>query len=583
MEIMVALAFLTTCLVAISSVLFFQLSSVSASTNQQVAKQLLDKAMEQARALPYQTVAQGLSTTDLASSPDVGASGNISLSGSTYTFKATGEQIPVTTGLSNEAPLVPHQSTTTLNGTTFTISAYPSIPTAASTHLASVPTGLMRVSVTVSWTKGPLGGVHSVTDQTFVYPTTCLAADNNPWEGPCQAFFTADAGAGDGSGTTITGSVLGQSITLVEFFLPAASSSMQVQQTASVNGCVQSSGGQLSVTGVTPETYPYQMACSNAANGPGVTGTSPASINQQASSWSWPLGVLGLNPAGSDTGTSVSTLSAATSQGCDDLSVPVPVAQGTGLPCGSSFVNESGSTATVAAALGTVSGISLGSVPLLSMTPSSSTASFVAQYGSGSSATYCKDTSGDGCVHAGAARSMTVELGGLPSGLLGVGGLLGIPGTPPVGCPSGNYLMALSGYSDQVSSESGVSPAAPSTTTNGGGSSDVCYWTGSGWQATPISLTSIPQPISTSPLSFNTPLGTVSVSATFSMSLGTSEVSPNSGSCTTSPCSASATVTSPIQGTMQYSVSVLGTQVVNLSVDVDLGSLTASTSYQAAP
>ncbi|MGH9917816.1 MAG: hypothetical protein ACRD6W_02925, partial [Nitrososphaerales archaeon] len=75
---------------------------------------------------------------------------------------------------------------------------------------------------------------------------------------------------------------------------------------------------------------------------------------------------------------------------------------------------------------------------------------------------------------------------------------------------------------------------------------------------------------------------TVSVSADFST--GTATTSPNSESdCADALCQASASITSPIEGSFEITVTVAGTTVADLTIGVNLGELTASTSYREAP
>src|ERR1700688_431973 len=94
LDVVVAIALLTTALVGIESVLGTELLSIGSSTSQQAGAGLLDQAMEDVRALPYQIVANGLSTSDITISTDQ----NIAVSGQapnqTYTFKPTNEAIP---------------------------------------------------------------------------------------------------------------------------------------------------------------------------------------------------------------------------------------------------------------------------------------------------------------------------------------------------------------------------------------------------------------------------------------------------------------------------------------------------------
>ena len=578
-------------LVGIGSVLGSQLLSIGSSTSQEVAGGLLNQAMEEVRALPYQIVANGLSTSDTAITTD----SNISVTGTvpnqTYTFVPTGEQIPHGSLSYTQAPFVPHISTTQTGGSTYTIAAYPSIDGAG--------TGVYRVTIIVSWHANSLGGVARISGQTLVYSESsgCLTNTNHPFAAPCQPFFYAQGSAGAGSQIVLTGTILGVSFTDVQVTLPRASDTMQIEQVSSVLGSIEGSGGVID-TLVGPQSYGSSKAASAADNDPGsTTGVSQSnSLTQSGSSTSASGTGLGANSitvasTWSDSGATTSTASASSSPACSDLG---GVTQSTGLPCGSGWVSQSGTTTTVQAGLfaGTVS---LLQAPLVSESAApSSTAGFVGRYTS-PSGSYCTSTTGDGCVHAGVQRSIgTLELAGLPGQLLSGVGLDGVAPvgwgntvTPNANCPSGNYMVALVNYSDRVSTESGVNANHATTTMPTGASQPyVCFWNGTGYTSQALALGSTPQALTIPAVNVVDPgvtggAVTVSVSAALSMGTATTQITTPSG-CTT-PCQATATISSPLEGSVTYSVTQGTTTIANLTIAVNLGELTASTSYQAAP
>lgn len=606
LEVVIAVAFLCTVLVAIGSVLGTQMLSVTSSTTWKVASDLVDQAVEEVRALPDQTLAAGLSDLPSCDSGAPGGSSpdpNISVSGSTWTFVPNGETIPHgdlgCTGSQPATipPLIPHQSVTTLNNQPFTVSVYPTLPT-------GMPTGILRVTAIVSWKRVGLIGLNHVTAQTLVYPTTCTASGNNAYAGPCQPLISAGAAANDGGSIRVTGTLAGVTFDQLFQVLPRADSSMQIQQVSTVIGCAVTSGAQSVIAGVAGTPTGETKACSSADNDPGSSSTwqtnSSGSQSALSQSLTGLLNSLGVSISAGDTATSTSTVDASATapsgdSTCTDLAGNVLA---TGLPCGISSVSNGGSIALSTALASSVLG-SLGSAPLLSASSIGAPASaFVGRFtGSGSSTSYCDSpsaTSGDGCVRAGATRSFgLLELAGLPSGLLS--GVLDLAptgwGSGSDSCPSGNYLVALSSYSDTVSAESGIDAAQPSASSIG--SPVLCYWNGSGYSSTSalLSSTSPSLPINSGSFSFSNLLDTVSVSINTSLSLGTATTltspSPwtaNSASgCWQDPCTAEATISSPIVGSFGLTVSAEGVQIANLTVQIDLGEATASTSYQAAP
>jgi hypothetical protein len=618
LEVLIAATFLVTVLVGIGSVLANQMLSVTSSTSWKVGTDLLNQAMEEVRALPATTLSSGLSDLPSCDSGVPGASSpdpNIKVNGSTWTYAPNGETIPhgdlscTSPQPSQIPPLVPHQSTTTLNHLPFTVAVYPTIP-------SGTPTGIVRVTAIVSWKRIGLVGVHQVSAQTLVCASACIASGNNVYQGPWQPLFTAGAEAGKGGSIQVTGTVAG--VNFDQFFtvLPEADSSLQIQQISTVHGCAVTTGGQAVISGVPQSPSGEISACSAADNDPGSpttwqTNNAGPQVGGSDTLAGSLLDTLGLTLSGGDAATSTSTVAASGSPPvgalpCRDLAGST---QTNGRPCGSSSSTNAG-TATLSAALFSQLLGSLGNAPLLSEGASTSPASsFVGRYtgGSGASSTYCSTptvTSDDGCVHAGATRSFSlVQLAGLPSGLLGPvsGGGIGLA---PLGwalgsakCPAGNYLVALTNYGDSASAESGIDAVAPIAGTSG--SPDLCYWNGSGYSSISAGLlpTSPSLPINNGAVTFTDLSGSVSVSITTNLSLGTVATSPPASSwtantaknCWQSPCTASATLTSPVQGSFQMIVSAIDSaggpldQLANLTVQVDLGELTASTSYQAAP
>ncbi|MBV8304458.1 MAG: hypothetical protein JOZ04_09635, partial [Acidimicrobiia bacterium] len=81
-EMMVASAVILLVMSALAAVATSALAGVAFAKQRQTANHLLGRTMEQVRALPFQTVANGLSNSDTTVSSD----GNITVSGSTWTY-----------------------------------------------------------------------------------------------------------------------------------------------------------------------------------------------------------------------------------------------------------------------------------------------------------------------------------------------------------------------------------------------------------------------------------------------------------------------------------------------------------------
>jgi hypothetical protein len=589
--VVVATTVLAVSLVGIDSVLGSQLLSISSTTTQQAGDGLLNQAMEEVRALPYQIVANGLSNTDatIATDPRIAVTGTAP--NQTYTFTPTGEVIPHASLSYAQAPFVPHITTKTVDGTAFTVASYPSIDGTAS--------GVYRVTVIVSWRVNPIGGVSRLSAQTLVYSGSsgCLTATNHPFAAPCQPFFYAQSSAGSGSSITATGTVAGAAFDETQMTGPQATSSMQIEQTSSVFGSAQTSGAEIDApTG--NQSFGSDKASSAADNDPGTPGgmsqtssTNQSGLTLTVSGTGGTANSIGVASGWSDSGATTSTASATSNPPCSDLGGTTQVS---GLPCGKSSVSQSGTVAVVQVGL-FAGAVSLLSAPLVSSAPAPSpTTGFVGRYTVPTSS-YCPTTNGDGCVHAGAQRSLgTLEIGGLPGKmLLGTG----LDGAAPVGwgnivspnlnCPVGNYMVAMVNYSDRVTAESGVNANTATTTVPTGSSQPyVCFWNGTGYTSQLLHQGVTPQVLTIPTLTVTDSLvssGAVTVNVTMALSIGSATTAVTTPNGCTTPCQSRATISSPLQGSTTYKVTQAASTIADLTITINLGELAVSTSYQAAP
>lgn len=591
-EMTVALTVMMLVMGSFAYVMTQSLAQVSLAKQRQTANGLLDQTMEQVRALKYSAIQAGVDTTDLADNTDTT---NVSSNSGVYTFRPNGETIVTATHSGSvPAPLYPHRSTTLINATSYRVGTYPTYFQASSTTY--------RVTVIVSWTPAAVGGIsNQVSSQTIITSpgSGCLSSQNHPFAAPCQPFLYAQASSGGGYinitansavGNAILGPNGGSGVPLVnaELSLDKVDSTMQVEQIAKVQGAVQTSGATLNLAGSSSSTGGVS-ATAEADNDPASTANqyNSAPANQSAI---LPLSASGPGPSGNgisdttsvgDSGMVVSTAAAATtpSPQCTDLGGTL---QTSGLPCGSATVQQQVATSASSNLNlfdnGLLGLVSLGPIPLATVAASPTASSVFTGRFTSPSSTYCPATSGDGCVHAGAQRSIgTVSLGGLPTGLLS---LLGGWGTG-----AGNFLVQLTGYSDSVSTESGVSTTRANAAQVQTSAPVLKYWNGSGytiqsvnWGANPP-LASIPT-VSVQGL-LNLQLVTVTISNT--LVFGGTSTSTSGASPCSSGCRSTASAASPISGDIFYKVDVLGTTVASLDISVNLGTLSAQTNYQAAP
>ncbi len=585
LEVVVATTLLIVSMLAIASELGTQMLSISSTSNHQVAGRLLDQAMEEVRALPYQIVANGLSTLDttIASDPDIVVTG--SAPNQVYTFALTDETIPHGALSYTQAPFVPHSSSVTLDHVGFTVSAYP-------TNVSGV-TGAYRVTIVVSWSGNHQGGVTSVSAETVVYSASsgCLTSTNHPFAAPCQPLLYGGALSGKGSINVSsapgwTGDpISGLSLDAFDLSLSNSASQVQVEQTSRAFGSTATSGAEWDDGGGLLASGSV-AGNSEADNDPGTAQNPSSSASAAQSAPFLQAGMLGpdwigAQPGSADSGVTTSTAAASSSPTCVNLQGTI---QTNGLPCASGSVDQSG-TATLQMGL-TAGSSSLGTTTLASVasTPAAyPNESFITRVtSSGGSA--CSATNGDGCIHAGAQEAFgTMTFGGLPSQFV-------TDHAEPAGW--GSSLLTLNNYSAQANSESGVGASNPSANVPipGAPTPSLVYWNGSGYTTLTISNLGTAPPSITIPTVSITdsaiPSGAVNLNVSASLVLGpiTSVANPaTTTSGCSSVCAASVVVSSVVQGDIVYKVTQGTTTIANLSVEINLGKLDLSTSYQAAP
>jgi len=604
-EMMVAMMVISIVMTSLMYVMATSLKQVSFAKQREVANSLVDKTMEQARALTYQTIQLGLDDHDVTASSDP----NITVSGSTFTYVPTGET--VVHGNKNgtstcpaasvcTAPLIPHQSTTTLNGSTYTISTY--------VTNFSGSAGAYRVTVTVGWSRSQVKGVSSqVSSQSIMYSPSngCVSDQTHPFSSPCDPFLYAQASTGKGA-ITITppsgatgNAIQGVSLDQAQLQTGTADSVMQIEQTSKVEGSVTTGATNLSVGG-TPLTPAGggASASSQADNDPATTAaTQPpcpvsqtSTITQSAFDPTNSGNGISLATSSADTACTVSTAaaSASSSPTCNDTAGLV---QSTNLPCGSGNVQDSGTTQSAGLTIA-LAGVSLGSASLATVAAAPSSSKVFTSRLASASGTSCaaavdpnfgSPPPNDGCVHTDAQRSIgTVTLGAMPSSV--------ISALPGWGSGANNFLVQLASYNDAVSAESGIGAAAPCAnqagTCGGTATGSLKYWNGIGYTTATVNWGASQPIISIPGVNVTTIVNgaAVNVTMTNTLTFGTKSTSTSgTAPCRIADCKATAQVSSPIQGDIMYTVTVAGATVANLDIHVDLGTLAVQTSYKAAP
>jgi prepilin-type N-terminal cleavage/methylation domain-containing protein len=575
-ELVMAIFVFSVITTALGYVLTGSMVNVAFARQRQVANHLATQAMEQVRALPFSTLAAGLDRTDLAT-----ADPNITVAGSgptaVYTFTGTNETIPTGTSGTAQVPLNPHRQTKVVNGTTYTVGAYPTNYQGSTTSF--------RATVIVSWTGSfRKGMVAKVSTQTILFsPAGCVSSATHPFASPCQPFLYGTAAMGQG-GVTVTGTLLGISLNQAVLRAGELGSLMQIEQVSAAQGRATTSGVSLDIVGQSVQNSGAQAGATASDTDPVSTASpystaavsqgSPATLSASNGYFS-----LVLTPSPTETGSSTSTSSATSSTNlCPD---PLGINQNDQLPCGSGSLQQTGlMSGTFSVGAGP---IPMGNALLGSIGTAPTAARTFANLDTAPGSSSCTQTTGDGCERAEARRSIgTTTLAGLPANLASL---------RPADIPSGwsGYLLRMSSFSDSVSAESGVGSAAPTAAIPISGSAPtISYWNGAGYStATLAPGAAVDLPVTSVNINdAGFPGGALTIQITADVSTGgTVKSDPDGGSCAV-PCvrtSASAQSASPLVGDITYKITHNGVTLADLIIHVDLGALLAQTSYKAAP
>jgi prepilin-type N-terminal cleavage/methylation domain-containing protein len=200
-EVVVTLFVISAVLLGLITVQVKALGSVGLAKERQQATALVNRTMEQLRALPYDTVSSGLRLCDTAGDTNI-------VSGAfrpAYDASINEALVTNSTACSGAvlAPLSPHvqQGASTLVGARqFKVSTYV-------TRVSSTSDQGYFLTVLAEWTSANANNVpKNVAVRSRLYsPVGCSSSSTatRPFAGPCQAFFYSDAGTAP-SGITVT-------------------------------------------------------------------------------------------------------------------------------------------------------------------------------------------------------------------------------------------------------------------------------------------------------------------------------------------------------------------------------------------
>lgn len=548
---MVSLGVILVALTGLARVATGTFVDIAFARERQAATGVLDQSLERVRALPYDTVKVGHLTSDLAGAAGVSGSGTTA---APYRLTLTNERLPHGSN-PPVVPLVPNTSSVVVNGLTFNTRVFV-------TYFDDDPlSGALRITAEVSWSSSLRGSAQrTVRGQTILFsPAGCLSTATHPFAAPCQAFSYAAAGTQHGAITTSSDNFFGATISQASIDTPATSSTMQLEQLASLTSGSTSSGARLVIVGLADQQSGFSPSSARANTDPTSAGSVPSSTSTAVATTGGTLSrsgagnVVDLVAPAADAGSSASTVAAASTQ-CPNLA---GTDQTDGEPCGRASALQGGALGSTVNF--TNPGLGLMTVAEV-LAPPSAAGSFTNRDLTPSGV--CTGTTGNGCVHAKATRSLgRIRIGGLPAGMI-----------PPPGWAG--YLVAVTDFADTVSTEAGIGADAPTVAASG----TITYWTGAGY-ATLAIAPGVSQALPVSTLEVAS--GTLVLQLTPTISTGGTTASSTGSTCGGAACITTATASSrsPITGELVVRLLDNGTELAALTVRIDLGSALADTSY----
>jgi hypothetical protein len=400
-----------------------------------------------------------------------------------------------------------------------------------------------------------------------------------PYSGPCQAFFHGSAGTTSGRiwlDKDGADAVAELGVQRAELMMPGVSVSGQAEQTTSLSSSAVTSGIRLQgssgdITGgqikarITADDDPSSVLATNPA---AVTATQSASAGLSSGSF----GTVTLTPSTTGTAAAMVGENSGPTVPCRDVNAQLT---STGLPCASATLAALG-LQTVKVNPVDVSGRGLGTFTLstldASVSPGHAWTARLAQT-QNSHCTTLTAAGTVGCSSAAAARGAgSLMLGGMPATNV----------SDTLGWSSGatfTGMVSVTGYNAAATSEQGVGAGAPVGTRSG----TVSYWNGSGYSTFALSGSAVNQSLGTASITYKaggsslvmTLGGTITAGAVTTTTWPTPD-------CTTAACVTTTQVPSVIVR-VTYDIRLDGATVGAFAVNLDLGTVTASTSYKAAP
>jgi len=580
-EVILAMVIIVGVLATMLGFVVSSLTTIAQGRQRQTATALATQAMEEMRALPYDTI----TLNHAGDTPDATATYAVAESGG-YFLRATLPNLSL-----NEVLIVNDVSgrtrTETVDEVSYRVHRYVTVG----------PNDSFNLTVIVAYTSGVSRGQRVTVQRSVAFsPTGCLSTAQNPFAAPCQAYFTANAGTAHGGFSVVnpidaTQPILGfanSGGTLLELGLPSTSASVLVEQTASAMATATTSGAAQTstVAGSSGSVTADVGLDSDPSSVPGQWDIkTTAGQTSSTQSLSGVAGSLTATPGTGDTGRAAGGIFA---QGTHCVG-PTNNALATGpdadhlRPCASSHVLGNTSPATLNYLPNSPGGFSSMTIPIVSIDDVSSPARAVAAQlahlpGANPNANACTagaGPTGNGCAYAAARRELgELYVGYSPTGAVG-----------PAGMNEG--VVHLSGMTEEVLAEEGAGGRAP-TYTRGG---VLRVWNGTTYAQVALSSTSsasIPvdaQIVYSSPSGKQLTLhytGQVTVNAAQLVRTPATRTGDLVDDCQDQPCVSQYNGGSSVAISLTVSVLEGGAELASFGVAGDLGGLVGQATYKEA-
>jgi len=574
-EVIVAMMITVVVMMTLAVTVVGSLTTVAQARQRQTATALATQQLERLRAQPYDRVTQQDPAYPALTADYVTAGGGVTtFAPPSRLLSGPAEQLVVNQVSGKGVDQL-------VDKITYRVQTY--VTRAAPTASGSQAYNL---TVIVKWTSSVRAAGREVVQRSTTFsPAGCLSTATSPFAAPCQSYYTIRAGESLGALTVSSDAgadqlIAGMDATQLRLDLTRTSASVLAEQTVSGAAAADTSGASRSSTTTTGGEAASAVVDSDPSSTPQQSVTSTTGGKTSATlTASGTGGTLSVRPSTADSGGARAAVAASSTicTGSGGAALVTGTA-GAERPCASSNVQASGTASTLTYTTPTGNALQLASIAA-SGTSSRAVAGMLGSTNAG----VCALGSPVDCGHAGARRAMgdTVFAGAAFA-------------SAPPGFLQTRGLFSVTGLSETARAEEGPSAQAPSYTRTG----TLRVWDGTGYQQVDLSTFAAPAAGATPgaqtwviPPTSVTYAGGVTVTYEGGVTVQRPQVArtpvTRTGNVVTDCKADACTTTVDGSGAVTASVTAVVTgaagELTRFAVAMNLGGLTANSSYKAAP